>query len=69
MQESKKVSFRLPVTLLKRLSEEKWMRRKSVTAVLIEALESYFKEQSQTQYTQVTQVPESVKVFATNWPI
>lgn len=39
--ETKKVSFRLPVDLLDRVAEARWMRRKSVTEVVIEALLDY----------------------------
>ncbi len=66
MQESKKVSIHLPVNLLKRLEEAKWSKRKTVTRILIEALEAYLKESS---IPNSIQVPESVKVLATSWPI
>jgi predicted DNA-binding protein len=66
MQESKKVSIRLPKSLLKRLEEAKWSKRKSVTLVLIEALEAYLKESS---IPEKLEIPESARVLATSWPI
>ena len=66
MQESKKVGFCLPLDLIKRLEEAKWVRRKSLTGVLIEALTDYFNRH---QITDQQKVPETAKFLAQSWPI
>lgn len=40
-EEKKKVSFVLPRELYERLEEARWSRRKSLSAVLIEAVREY----------------------------
>lgn len=39
--ETKKVSFRLPVDLIERVQEARWLCRKNVTEIVIEALGEY----------------------------
>jgi hypothetical protein len=67
-QEMTAVTFRLPTPLIKRIKEAKWIRRQSLSKVVIEALKEYCDRHNiPEQEILEPKLPENSRIFESLW--